>query len=113
MILFFQESHQDMCKIISVCVQFPSIVCKSPIKPRNVLYLHHFIKEFKRKHKLDLTKSNRAMTRLRTQCERAKCTLSAAARANIEIDSLVLCLYLLILLSNCFQMSIMNLPDHT
>jgi len=28
------------------------------------------------------------MRRLRTQCERAKCTLSAAARANIEVDSL-------------------------
>ena len=28
------------------------------------------------------------MRRLRTQCERAKRTLSAAARANIEVDSL-------------------------
>ena len=48
-----------------------------------------FVKEFKRKNKgCDCTKSKRAMRRLRTQCERAKRTLSAAARANIEVDSL-------------------------
>lgn len=48
----------------------------------------HFVKEFKRKHKHDLSKSNRAMRRLRSQCERAKRTLSAAHRATVEIDSL-------------------------
>ena len=53
----------------------------------NVL-VNHFVQEFKRKHKTDISSSNRAMRRLRTQCERAKRTLSAAARANIEIDSL-------------------------
>merc|ERR1712113_633057 len=54
----------------------------------NVL-VDHFVKEFKRKNKgSDPTKSKRAMRRLRTQCERAKRTLSAAARANIEVDSL-------------------------
>merc|ERR1719237_554574 len=48
-----------------------------------------FVKEFKRKNKgQDCTKSKRSMRRLRTQCERAKRTLSAAARANIEVDSL-------------------------
>jgi len=47
-----------------------------------------FVKEFKRKNKADCTKSKRSMRRLRTQCERAKRTLSAAARANIEVDSL-------------------------
>jgi len=47
-----------------------------------------FVKDFKRKHKGDLTKSKRAMRRLRSQCERAKRTLSAARRATIEIDSL-------------------------
>ena len=52
------------------------------------LLVNHFAQEFKRKHKSDITKSNRAMRRLRTQCERAKRTLSAAARADIEIDSL-------------------------
>mmetsp|Transcript_44579 Transcript_44579/g.73793 ORF Transcript_44579/g.73793 Transcript_44579/m.73793 type:complete len:673 (+) Transcript_44579:154-2172(+) len=53
----------------------------------NIL-VDHFVKEFKRKNKADCTKSKRAMRRLRTQCERAKRTLSAAARANIEVDSL-------------------------
>jgi len=53
----------------------------------NVL-VEHFVKEFKRKHKCDLKSSNRAMRRLRSQCERAKRTLSASARATIEIDSL-------------------------
>merc|ERR1719510_1764446 len=48
----------------------------------------HFTKEFKRKHKADIKGNNRAMRRLRSQCERAKRTLSAAARATIEIDSL-------------------------
>ncbi len=48
----------------------------------------HFIKEFKRKNKgIDPTKSARSIRRLRTQCERAKRTLSAAARANSEVDS--------------------------
>merc|ERR1711881_462428 len=48
----------------------------------------HFIKEFQRKHKKDLTGNKRAVRRLRTACERAKRTLSASAQANIEIDSL-------------------------
>merc|ERR1712107_195972 len=48
----------------------------------------HFVQEFKRKHKKDLTGNKRALRRLRTACERAKRTLSASAQANIEIDSL-------------------------
>merc|ERR1712158_294908 len=48
----------------------------------------HFIKEFQRKHKKDMTGNKRAVRRLRTACERAKRTLSASAQANIEIDSL-------------------------
>jgi len=48
----------------------------------------HFVKEFKTKYKKDLTTSDRALRRLRTACERAKCTLSASPRATIEIDSL-------------------------
>merc|ERR1711876_105609 len=48
----------------------------------------HFVKEFKRKHKKDLTGNKRALRRLRTACERAKRTLSASAQASIEIDSL-------------------------
>merc|ERR1712214_47911 len=48
----------------------------------------HFVNEFKRKHKKDITPNKRAVRRLRTACERAKRTLSASAQANIEIDSL-------------------------
>merc|ERR1719192_2252584 len=53
----------------------------------NVL-VDHFVKEFKRKNKADISQNNRAMRRLRSQCERAKRTLSAAHRATVEIDSL-------------------------
>merc|ERR1712079_825019 len=50
--------------------------------------VEHFMKEFQRKHKKDMTSNKRAVRRLRTACERAKRTLSASAQANIEIDSL-------------------------
>merc|ERR1712153_216096 len=48
----------------------------------------HFIKEFLRKHKKDISQNKRSLRRLRTACERAKRTLSASAQASIEIDSL-------------------------
>ena len=48
----------------------------------------HFINEFKRKHKKDISGNKRALRRLRTACERAKRTLSSAAQASLEIDSL-------------------------
>jgi len=48
----------------------------------------HCTKDFKRKHKKDMTGNPRSMRRLRTQCEQAKRTLSAAVRATIEVDSL-------------------------
>merc|ERR1712165_679488 len=48
----------------------------------------HFIKEFQRKHKKDISQNKRAIRRLRTACGRAKRTLSASAQANLEIDSL-------------------------
>merc|ERR1712096_523079 len=48
----------------------------------------HFVREFQRKHKKDITGNKRALRRLRTACERAKRTLSASAQASIEIDSL-------------------------
>ena len=50
--------------------------------------VEHFIKEFKKKSKLDITKNNRALRRLRTACEKAKRTLSSTTTASIEIDSL-------------------------
>ncbi|CAL8107175.1 unnamed protein product [Calicophoron daubneyi] len=48
----------------------------------------HFIQEFKRKNKKDISDNKRAVRRLRTACERAKRTLSSSAQANLEIDSL-------------------------
>jgi len=50
--------------------------------------VNHFVQEFKRKHRKDLTSNKRSLRRLRTACERAKRTLSASAQATIEIDSL-------------------------
>ncbi|KAG8728156.1 70-kilodalton heat shock protein, partial [Ceratobasidium sp. 423] len=50
--------------------------------------VNHFVQEFKRKNKKDLSSSPRALCRLRTACERAKRTLSSAAQTSIEIDSL-------------------------
>eukprot|EP00961_Rhodomonas_salina_P065189 877084-Rhodomonas_salina.1 len=49
--------------------------------------MQHCIQEFKRKHKKDLSQNARALRRLRTACERAKRTLSAAAQTTIEVDS--------------------------
>ncbi|KAL9093905.1 MAG: hypothetical protein Q9165_003828 [Trypethelium subeluteriae] len=50
--------------------------------------LDHFKKEFQRKTKKDITGDPRAIRRLRTQCERAKRTLSNGTQATVEIDSL-------------------------
>nr|XP_061796918.1 heat shock cognate 71 kDa protein-like isoform X4 [Nerophis lumbriciformis] len=50
--------------------------------------VNHFIAEFKRKHKKDISENKRAVRRLRTACERAKRTLSSSSQASIEIDSL-------------------------
>ena len=50
--------------------------------------VNHFVNEFKRKHKKDLSSNPRALRRLRTACERAKRTLSSSAQTSIEIDSL-------------------------
>ena len=48
----------------------------------------HFVEEFKRKHKKDISGNARAVRRLRTACERAKRALSSATTASVEIDSL-------------------------
>eukprot|EP01127_Copromyxa_protea_P023151 TRINITY_DN85_c0_g1_i7.p1 TRINITY_DN85_c0_g1~~TRINITY_DN85_c0_g1_i7.p1 ORF type:complete len:657 (-),score=200.84 TRINITY_DN85_c0_g1_i7:57-1985(-) len=48
----------------------------------------HFADKFKKESGKDLTGNSRALRRLRTACERAKRTLSSAAQAAIEIDSL-------------------------
>ena len=50
--------------------------------------VNHFITEFKRKYKKDISGNGRALRRLRTACERAKRTLSSATTASIEVDQL-------------------------
>merc|ERR1719407_399587 len=49
--------------------------------------VNHFVQEFKRKNKKDITGNPRSMRRLRTACERAKRTLSST-QTSIEIGSL-------------------------
>ena len=48
----------------------------------------YFMEEFKRKHKVDMSGNKRSVRRLRTECEKAKRSLSSATVASIEIDSL-------------------------
>merc|ERR1712096_582544 len=50
--------------------------------------VNHFVQEFKRKNKKDISSNKRAVRRLRTACEKAKRTLSSSTQASIEIDSL-------------------------
>ena len=50
--------------------------------------VQHFSEEFKRKHKKCIRQNPRSLRRLRSQCERAKRTLSTAHQTTIEIDSL-------------------------
>jgi len=50
--------------------------------------VNHFVQEFKRKNKKDLSSSARALRRLRTACERAKRTLSSASQTTVELDGL-------------------------
>ncbi len=53
----------------------------------NIL-MKYFIDEFKRKNKIDITENKRSLRRLKTACERAKRTLSSAATASVELESL-------------------------
>ncbi|XP_026512073.1 heat shock 70 kDa protein 1-like [Terrapene carolina triunguis] len=48
----------------------------------------HLVREFRRKHKEDLSQDKKAMQRLRAACERAKRTLSSGTAAAISVDSL-------------------------
>jgi len=48
----------------------------------------HFLTDFKRKYRKDMSGNQRSLRRLRTACERAKRTLSSSTQAHIEIDSL-------------------------
>ena len=47
-----------------------------------------FVAEIKKKQRLDISKNQRALRRLRTACERAKRTLSTGTQAFLEIDGL-------------------------
>ncbi|KAF7116037.1 hypothetical protein RHSIM_Rhsim01G0035600 [Rhododendron simsii] len=48
----------------------------------------HFVLDFKRKHKKDMSGNARALMRLRNACERAIRTLSSATQTMLELDSL-------------------------
>ncbi|KAI5431375.1 70-kilodalton heat shock protein [Lathyrus oleraceus] len=50
--------------------------------------LNHFVKEFKRKNKVDISGNSKALRRLRTVYERAKRTLSYDTEATIDIDAI-------------------------
>ncbi|KAK5641792.1 hypothetical protein RI129_010339 [Pyrocoelia pectoralis] len=50
--------------------------------------VNHFLDEFKRKYKKDMSQNPRAIRRLRTAAERAKRTLSSSTEASLEIDAL-------------------------
>ena len=50
--------------------------------------VNHLANEFKRKYHKDISKSPRALRRLRTASERAKRTLSSSTEATIEVDAL-------------------------
>ena len=52
------------------------------------LLMQHFMAEFKRKHKVDMSDNKRSVRRLKTACEKAKRTLSSSSTANLEIDSI-------------------------
>jgi len=52
------------------------------------LLMKHFMDEFKRKNRVDMSDNKRSVRRLKTACEKAKRTLSSSSTANIEIDSM-------------------------
>jgi len=51
--------------------------------------VNHFVEEFKKKNKKDLSTNKRALSRLRSACDRAKRALSSSTQASIAIDSLL------------------------
>jgi len=48
----------------------------------------HFVKLFKRKHNVDLRQNDRAIAKLRRECEKAKRSLSSATQVKVEIENL-------------------------
>eukprot|EP00934_Nitzschia_sp_Nitz4_P000513 Nitzschia sp. Nitz4//scaffold275_size25065//10967//12990//NITZ4_008333-RA/size25065-snap-gene-0.1-mRNA-1//-1//CDS//3329545300//513//frame0 len=53
------------------------------------LLVEHFAKEIKKKLRKDVSKNDRVLRRLRTECEKVKRTLSSVTETMIELDSLV------------------------
>jgi len=51
--------------------------------------IEHFVKQFKRKHKIDIKKNNRALAKLRREVEKAKRALSSTHQVKIEIESFI------------------------
>ncbi|KAK6942324.1 Heat shock protein 70 family [Dillenia turbinata] len=49
--------------------------------------VNHFVAEFKRKHKKDITANARALRRLKNACEKAKRALSSTSQTTVEVDS--------------------------
>jgi heat shock 70kDa protein 1/2/6/8 len=50
--------------------------------------IDYFIKIFKKKHKKNITRDNKALLKLKNACERAKRTLSSSTEAVVNIDAL-------------------------
>merc|ERR1719479_291696 len=51
--------------------------------------IEFFVKVFKRKHKIDIKKNNRALAKLRREVEKAKRALSSTHQVKIDIESFV------------------------
>lgn len=51
--------------------------------------VNYFVQEFEKEHQKDLRSNEKAMNRLRKECEEAKKTLSTAFNASIYLESLL------------------------
>lgn len=52
------------------------------------LMVTHFVEEFKRKYRKNISGNSRSLRRLKTACERAKRILSSSSETSIELDAL-------------------------
>jgi L1 cell adhesion molecule like protein len=52
------------------------------------LLVQHFVEEFKKKHKKDISESKKALSRLKSAAEKAKRTLSTTSSATVEVEAL-------------------------
>jgi len=51
--------------------------------------MNYFLQRIKKKHKVDLTKTPRAMAKLRRECEKAKRALSSVHQTKVEVEGLI------------------------